>query len=71
MCYSDGVTEAMQQDGEFYGEQRLLAALQDKVGQGPQDITLHVVAEVDRFIGTTPMADDITVLTVLYRGAPG
>jgi phosphoserine phosphatase RsbU/P len=68
VCFSDGVTEALDHHGELYGEPRLVATLAAKAGAAPAEIAAEVVADVDLFIGTAPMADDITVLTVAYYG---
>ncbi len=70
LCFSDGVTEALERGGEFFGEQRLVATLAGQIGAAPMQIAAQVVADVDRFIGTAPMADDITVLAVTYYGPP-
>jgi phosphoserine phosphatase RsbU/P len=69
VCFSDGVTEALDHHGELYGEPRLVATLAAKAGAAPAEVAAQVVADVDVFIGTAPMADDITVLTVAYYGA--
>lgn len=62
LAYSDGVTEARNEAGEFYGEQRLHALLPSLAGQ-----TLHVVGErlvsdIDAFRREAPAHDDITIL---------
>jgi len=73
VCFSDGVTEALETSGELFGEHRLVATLATQAGATqagaqPMEIAAQVVADVDRFIGTAPMADDITVLVVAYYG---
>jgi phosphoserine phosphatase RsbU/P len=68
VCFSDGVTEALEASGELYGENRLVATLATKTGAPPMEIAAEIVGDVDRFIGTAPMADDITVLVVSYYG---
>jgi sigma-B regulation protein RsbU (phosphoserine phosphatase) len=68
LCFSDGVTEALERDGGLFGEHRLVATLAAKAGASPMEIAAQVVEDVDRFIGTTPMADDITVLALTYYG---
>jgi sigma-B regulation protein RsbU (phosphoserine phosphatase) len=71
LTFSDGVTEAMEQSGQLFGKARLMAALARKCGQHPTDIVAGIVSDVDRFIGVTPVADDVTVLAVRYNGASG
>ena len=62
--YSDGVTEARSASRAFFGEERLLAHLVAS-GSGAEG----VFAAVDRFATGAEQADDITVLSLVYRGA--
>jgi sigma-B regulation protein RsbU (phosphoserine phosphatase) len=68
VCFSDGVTEAIDASGQLFGKQRLMATLVGKNAHHPTEIVAELVGEVDRFIGITPIADDITVLAVRYNG---
>jgi sigma-B regulation protein RsbU (phosphoserine phosphatase) len=68
VCFSDGVTEAIDQAGGLFGESRLITALARKVGEHPSEIVAEVVAAVDQFIGVTPVADDVTVMALRYNG---
>lgn len=61
LIYSDGLTEARNEEGSFYGEQRLLDLLPQLVTYLPQQIGEHLMAEVDRFIGDARAYDDITI----------
>jgi sigma-B regulation protein RsbU (phosphoserine phosphatase) len=70
VCFSDGVTEAIDAAGGLFGEPRLMAALAGRVGAHPSEIVAEVVAAVDQFIGITPVADDVTVLAVRYNAGP-
>jgi len=61
--YTDGVTEAMNEAGELFGDERLLAAL---VGSGH---CCNAVEEmVVSFAAGAPQADDITMLSLCYTG---
>jgi serine phosphatase RsbU (regulator of sigma subunit)/catechol 2,3-dioxygenase-like lactoylglutathione lyase family enzyme len=59
--YTDGVTEAFDQRGQEFGEQRLLAALQERRGLAPCDVVGSVVQEVQRF-SDGEQHDDITLI---------
>ena len=61
LIYSDGLTEARNEEGSFYGEQRLLDLLPQLVTYLPQQIGERLLAEVDRFIGDARAYDDITI----------
>ena len=64
VLYTDGITEG-RRDGEFYGEDRLLAAVSRAAS--PASIVEGLVTEVVDFQGGSPR-DDIAVLVL--RVAP-
>ena len=70
VVYTDGVTEAMDASSDFYSNQRLLDELAPLHDKQAAAITTALVDSVRRFAGTAPQADDITILTLNYRGDP-
>ena len=62
--FSDGITEAMNQDGEPYGDQRLLQAVQAHAGQSAQTLVQTIIHLVDEFAAGAPQADDMTLLII-------
>ena len=66
--YTDGVTEAMNQAGELFGEPRLEAALQDSAQHPVDEVLGHVNDAVRGFAGDAPQSDDITCLVVRFLG---
>lgn len=66
LFYTDGVTEAMNDANELFGEERLdrLVASHRADAAGLID---RVLADVGRFEGARPAADDRTLLAVLVR----
>jgi sigma-B regulation protein RsbU (phosphoserine phosphatase) len=66
VLFSDGVSEAMNTAGDFYGEERLLAALSASAGDSAGDIVRHVLADVRTFAAGAKQSDDITVLAARY-----
>ncbi len=62
--YTDGVTEAMDDAGTLFADQRLVEALRRLNGSSPEQIVHAVVDEVKRHAGTAPQNDDITVLAI-------
>lgn len=62
--YTDGVTEAANQAGEFFRIQRLVDVAQRFADRSPHDLMLAVTDSVDRFSVGTMQADDITCLVV-------
>jgi len=69
--FTDGVTEAMDAEGQLYGEERLKKALTDaeRTASGAMDA---VLADVDRHVAGAPPSDDLTCVCfqVLPAGAP-
>lgn len=64
VLYSDGITEAQDQQGAFFGEERLLQAAQANLGGSAQDLQDALIAEVREFVGEAPQFDDITLMVV-------
>ena len=66
--YTDGAPEANNARGEFYGMERLTAALNRCADRTPQGILEAVKADVDAFTGDASQFDDLTMLCLSYRG---
>jgi len=64
--YSDGLTEARNEAGEFYGEERLTNLLPTLTGLSATDAGVRLMLEVERFIGEAKAHDDFS-LVVLKR----
>ncbi len=67
VLYSDGVTEARNEQGDFFNKERLIKfLLKTPLGQSPSgapaEIGASLVAEVDRFIGAAGTADDLSLI---------
>ncbi len=66
VLFSDGVSEAMNDADDFYGEERLLATLGALNSATPADVVAGVLADVRAFAAGAKQSDDITVLAVHY-----
>jgi HAMP domain-containing protein len=65
--FTDGITEARDPQGEFYGTERLLQVLQAP-GQVPcGDLLRRVVDSIHEFSATGPQSDDITLMLLRRR----
>ena len=62
--YTDGVTETQDRAGRFYGEGRLLEVVRRLRGKPAKTILDAVLADVKRFSGGAPQADDVTMIVV-------
>ena len=68
VVYSDGVTEALNEGGEFFGDEKLREWLNEADLDSARMLGERLVAEVDRFVGDEPASDDLSLL-VLRRVA--
>ncbi|GAB6037903.1 hypothetical protein JCM15519_24620 [Fundidesulfovibrio butyratiphilus] len=68
LVYTDGVNEAMDAQGGFYGNDRLLRVAAGLGGRGARAVGEALMADVRVFAGEAPQADDITVLVLGFKG---
>ena len=66
ILYTDGVTEAMNSQGEQFGMERLTQIFKNGPPMDPKDVAQAVFDAVKEFAGDTPQSDDITCL-ILHR----
>ena len=66
--YTDGVPEAINQNEELFGTDRMLAALNRNPEASPMELLQSVKQEIDAFAGDAPQFDDITMLCFEYKG---
>lgn len=67
--YTDGVTEAENNEKEDFSERRLIEKLADAKQLSPKDTTLEIIRSVNSFSGQKAAFDDITILMLKYFGA--
>ena len=66
--YTDGVTEATDSHNELFGNDRMLAALNENIDATPAELLPAVKRAIDAFVGEAPQFDDITMLNCQYYG---
>jgi len=64
VAYSDGLTEALNEAGEFYGEDRLRADFAQLASLSAKQAGERVLASVDAFIGPTRPYDDLSLIVL-------
>ena len=67
--YTDGVTEAMNGDGDQFGIEPLQELFGANPMHDPEEVTNAVFEAVNAFAGETPQSDDITCLAFCCREA--
>jgi sigma-B regulation protein RsbU (phosphoserine phosphatase) len=68
VVYSDGVTEAQNTAGEFFGKKRLRALLATHAAESCTTIHDAIQDAVAAFAEGAQQSDDITVMVIEYRG---
>lgn len=66
---TDGVTEALSPADAPFDEQRLLDAVAQHGGSGPEGLVEALVGEVQRWAGDRPLEDDVVVVAIARSGA--
>lgn len=69
LFYTDGITEAMDADGNFFGQTRLVDVFRTHAAGSAQEVTTAIVEAIDEFAGDTEPSDDVTFF-VVKRLAP-
>ncbi|WP_246125913.1 SpoIIE family protein phosphatase [Geobacter argillaceus] len=64
MMYTDGITEAADQTGAFFGEHRLRTLLGESCQLSPQEIIDKLFREVRAFTGLQNFDDDLTIVVM-------
>ena len=68
MLYTDGITEARNDKGEFYGEKRFLDLLNAKDYTCLVETHHALKDDIERFINGEDQSDDTTIITLKYHG---
>jgi serine phosphatase RsbU (regulator of sigma subunit) len=69
VLYTDGMTEAMNVDGDLFGDAALAASVADHAGVSAADLRDAVLADVRRFVGRADQHDDMTMVIAKVAAA--
>jgi sigma-B regulation protein RsbU (phosphoserine phosphatase) len=69
VLYTDGITEAMDEAGELFGDAALARVLSGPAGADAAAVRERVVREVRAFVGTAEPQDDMTMVVVKLQPA--
>jgi PAS domain S-box-containing protein len=64
VCYSDGVTEAANKEGDMFGLDRLTALVAENYASDPESLTEIIKSEVLAYADGVPLGDDLTILII-------
>jgi sigma-B regulation protein RsbU (phosphoserine phosphatase) len=65
VLYSDGITEAQNPAGEFFGEERLLRLAGANLDRSAEDMQEAIVLALKEFVGKAPQSDDLTLVVLI------
>lgn len=68
IAYSDGVFEARNALGQFFGIERFHRLIKNSSNNTPQQIGTYIVSQIEQFIGDYPANDDISLI-ILKRSS--
>ena len=66
--YTDGITEARNDNGDFFGEERLIQVMNKHDYTCVVELHHAIKDEIASFVKNAPQSDDITFITLKYRG---
>jgi sigma-B regulation protein RsbU (phosphoserine phosphatase) len=66
--YTDGVTEAVNNENELFGDPKLIEAANGSLDLPLKEFTVSIKREIDNFAQGAEQADDITMLALRYKG---
>jgi sigma-B regulation protein RsbU (phosphoserine phosphatase) len=66
MLYTDGLTDAMNFDGQLFGRQRVVEAFLEG-GQTAEAVAQNILWHMSRFTGLTKRTDDVTLIVARVR----
>ena len=64
LLYTDGITEALDNEGNEFGLERTIASVQSSAIEGAQAIVTRLIDDLRSFVGSTPQNDDITMIAI-------
>jgi len=64
LLYTDGITEALDSEGNEFGLDRTIESVRSSAKEGAQAIVTRLVDDLRNFVGSTPQNDDITLIAI-------
>jgi sigma-B regulation protein RsbU (phosphoserine phosphatase) len=64
VLYTDGVTEALDSEGDEFGLERTIQSVRASATSGAPAIITRVIDDVRNFVGAQPQHDDITMIAI-------
>jgi len=65
--HSDGIAEASNSEGQFFGTERLRTFIEERHEVSATELSDAILREVDLFTHSAPLSDDRTLVIVKVR----
>jgi sigma-B regulation protein RsbU (phosphoserine phosphatase) len=69
VLYTDGITEAMNEDGDLFGDNRLGQIIEQHGHLSPNELRERILREIDAFVGGADQHDDMTMILIKVEHA--
>ncbi|HBR57865.1 MAG TPA: hypothetical protein DEA22_10430 [Blastocatellia bacterium] len=70
LLFTDGATEALDDNGDEFGIQRLMQTMLQNCGNSPSELLTNCIGAVSAFRNGSSRNDDLSMLALKYRGEP-
>jgi sigma-B regulation protein RsbU (phosphoserine phosphatase) len=68
--YTDGITEAMNEESDLFGEERLSRLLEEHAHLPSDEIQAQILGDVEAFVGGAEQHDDMTIVLLRIDDLP-
>jgi sigma-B regulation protein RsbU (phosphoserine phosphatase) len=62
--YSDGLTEAVDEEGAFFGDVRMMKVLNKQQQRSAEELGKYIVSTIEDFRGNAKMSDDLSIVII-------
>lgn len=70
LFYTDGITDAENPAGQFYGKDQLVSCIKNMSQHSPKQIIQAILEDHKRHIASRKQSDDLTLLIIRFNGIP-
>lgn len=70
LLYTDGVYDAENSAGEFYGKERMIECIENLSERSPAKVVEALLEDIFHHLSNRSLSDDLTLLDICYRGIP-
>jgi len=65
LLYTDGIPDAQDEDGDFFDDEAIIEISRENSGKFAHEIQSAIIEAVQKFSGSAPQSDDITLMVLM------